>query len=74
MSAPQPQSRAAANSYLSAQHGQNISLPYDHDIIPCQMVQMGASGALFYVNASYSFGLQYPLLAATDSFKSPFQP
>ncbi len=55
--APYNQSRAATNAYLSAQHGQNISLPYDHDILPYQMVQMGANGAFFYLKASYSFGL-----------------
>lgn len=55
--APHNQSRAATNAYLSAQHGQNISLPYDHDILPYQMAQMGASGAFFYLKASYSFGL-----------------
>jgi iron complex outermembrane receptor protein len=49
--------REGANAYLTAKYGYNISLPYDHDILPYQMVQMGANGAFFYLKASYSFGL-----------------
>ena len=54
--APYNQSRSAANAYLSAKYGYNISLPSDHDILPYQAVQMGANGAFFYLKASYSFG------------------
>ncbi|MEJ7662926.1 MAG: hypothetical protein WKG07_26920 [Hymenobacter sp.] len=32
-------------------------LPYDHDILPYQAVQMGSNGAFFYLKASYSLGL-----------------
>ena len=55
--APFNRTRESANAYLSAVHQQNVSLPYDHDILPYQMVQMGANGAFFYLKASYSFGL-----------------
>ncbi|MBH8560467.1 TonB-dependent receptor [Hymenobacter negativus] len=55
--APYNHDRASANAYLTAKHQQNVSLPYDHDILPYQMVQMGANGAFFYLKASYSFGL-----------------
>ena len=51
------QSQAATNAYLTAKYGRNISLPSDHDILPHQMVQMGANGAFFHLKASYSFGL-----------------
>ena len=56
--APYNRSRATSSAYLSAQYpDKNISLPYDHDILPYQAVQMGANGAFFYLKASYSFGL-----------------
>lgn len=48
--------REGANAYLTAKYGYSISLPYDHDILPYQMVQMGANGVFFYLKASYSFG------------------
>jgi iron complex outermembrane receptor protein len=55
--APYNQNYEATNTYLTNKYGYNISLPYDHDILPYQMVQMGANGAFFYLKASYSFGL-----------------
>ncbi|SHJ12557.1 iron complex outermembrane recepter protein [Hymenobacter daecheongensis DSM 21074] len=55
--APHNRSRTAANAYLSDKYGYNISLPYDHDILPYQMVQTGLNGAFFYLKASYTFGL-----------------
>ena len=47
----------SANACLSAKYGYNVSLPSDHDILPYQIVQMGANGAFFHLKASYSFGL-----------------
>lgn len=55
--APYNRDYESANTYLSAKYGYNISLPYDRDILPYQMVQMGANGTFFYLKASYSFGL-----------------
>lgn len=54
--APHNRNRQAANAYLSDKYGFNVSLPSDHDILPYQLVQMGSSGALYYLKASYSFG------------------
>ena len=50
------QSQASTNAYLTDKYQRNISLPSDHDILPHQMVQLGANGAFFYLKASYSFG------------------
>ena len=55
--APYNRDYESANTYLSAKYGYNISLPYDRDILPYQMVQMGANGAFFCLEASYSFGI-----------------
>ncbi len=54
--APYDRSYQSASAYLSAKYGYKVSLPYDRDILPYQMVQMGANGAFFYLKASYSFG------------------
>ena len=50
-------SYAAYNAYFQQKYGYPSNLPYDHDILPYQSVQMGASGAFFYLKASYSLGL-----------------
>ncbi len=55
--APFNRDRASANAYLSTKYGSTVSLPYDHDILPYQAVQMGARGAFFFLKASYRFGL-----------------
>ncbi|MBF9142837.1 TonB-dependent receptor [Hymenobacter properus] len=50
-------SMAAYQQYFAQQNGGAVSTtPYDHDILPYQMVQMGANGAFFYLKASYGFG------------------
>jgi iron complex outermembrane receptor protein len=46
------------NAAFPALHGGiQSNLPSDRDILPYQIVQMGASGAFFYLKASYNFGL-----------------
>ncbi|MDO7851015.1 TonB-dependent receptor [Hymenobacter convexus] len=50
-------SMQAYQAYYAQQHGGAVSTtPYDHDILPYQVVQMGLNGAFFYLKASYSFG------------------
>jgi iron complex outermembrane receptor protein len=49
-------SMAAYQAYFQQTNGTPSTTPYDHDILPNHMVQMGANGAFFYLKASYSFG------------------
>ena len=44
------------NAYFLQHYGMPSYVPYDHDILPHQAVQMGANGTFFYLKASYSFG------------------
>ena len=50
-------SNAAYDAYFLKTYGTANYLPYDHDILPYQAVQMGSNGAFFYLKASYSLGL-----------------
>ena len=46
----------ADNVCLAAKYGYNISPPANHNILPYQIVQVGANGAFFYLKYSYFFG------------------
>ena len=50
-------SNADYQAYFLQKYGVTSYVPYDHDILPYQSVQMGANGAFFYLKASYSFEL-----------------
>ncbi|MBF9221499.1 TonB-dependent receptor [Hymenobacter ruricola] len=49
-------SMADYQAYYLKTNGTPSTTPYDHDILPYHMVQMGTNGAFFYLKASYSFG------------------
>ncbi|MBJ6107749.1 TonB-dependent receptor [Hymenobacter sp. BT523] len=49
-------SAADYQAYYLKTYGSPSTTPYDHDILPHHMVQMGANGAFFYLKATYAFG------------------